>query len=155
MSVLKKDRHNSQIQYVYNAWLMEKEGIHFLFKISKRLRDLFCPILVESLSQIATYTARASEFYRKELSKVEVESHHHYLLEAYASLQSFDSQVTMLYDLVNENPGGSFEKDLSEKDARRKLDHTVEVLGALISEEMKLLEDELEKARQALEKFST
>lgn len=155
MSVLKKDRHNSQIQYVYNAWVMEKEGIRFLLKVSKRLKDVFCHTFIESLSQVATYTARASEFYRKELSKEEVESHHHYLLEAYASLQAFDGQLSILYGLANENPGGTFEKDLSESDARRKLDHAAEVLGGLISDEMKLLEEELEKAKLTLEKFSS
>lgn len=151
MSVLKKDRHDSQIKYVYDAWKLEVEVYTFLTKVSAKINRVLGPTLLELSSQLSTLTTEASEIYRKRLTQENFIMHHNKLLEAFAKAQALDSKLNIAYLVMSRNACGVFEKkNLSEKDSATKIDKEAAKLGEMMAEVIDELEVELEGAKASV-----
>lgn len=152
MSVLVKDRHISQIDYVYNSWKLQVEIVTFLMKLSSKVNRVVGPKILELSADLVTLTVEASEIYRKRLNEEDYNKHYSKVVEAFAKANALDVQLNVAYLVSSKAPTGSFTKELSEKDATRKLDNAAETMGELMAKVMDELEEEINEAKETLEK---
>ena len=141
MSVLATNRNVSSVQYVYTAQQIHREVLHFLSRLSKKYSLYLGMQTATSASNLLTYVAQAQAAYPADEQRRQLRKY--YIVQAQGALYALDLQLSTVYNILQSNPLGCFEKKSGEMmgkvDAQKRLDSMCVKLGKLIDEESKLL----------------
>lgn len=141
MSVLKSKRSVSKAEFINVAHQIYVETITFLTKLSARYSRLMAEPIARLAGEIQDNAEKANSIFpsddqRKRLREA-------YLLRARASLMALDARLLTVYEVLNQNPQGSFTNSKGESvpasKASEKLDKMAQHLGELIDQENDLL----------------
>lgn len=141
MSVLKSKRRESKIEFVRLAYLIYSDTLAFLTRLSNRYSRLMSDKIMELASEVLDGCEKANSIYPSDDIKKELRKK--YLLEARASLMALDVHMSIVYDILMQNPQGCFTKSngstIASAEAIAKLDKMAESLGNLIDFEARSL----------------
>lgn len=141
MSVLKNKRHISKMQYVTNAYAIERQSLDFV----KRLTVKNSRIYQEPITRLAMLQADiayiANEIYPSSLAEFHVRRVLLYLSEGI--LHALDKRMSDVYQSLMDNPQEAFcrqnGKPFDKDEAILRLDKMAERLGCAIDEQDALL----------------
>ena len=145
MSVLQSKRTTSRTEYINTAKDIYIETLTFLTKLSAKYSRLIANRIADLAGEVLDLCEKANHIYpsgednkciRKEM-----------LLNARA-LMALDVRLTTCYELMNRNPQGCFEKEISASTAKEKISKMADKLGVLIDKEKNLITAVMESDRK-------
>lgn len=141
MSVLKRHRSVSKMEYVNNANQIYLETISFLSRLSSRYTRLMAEDVMKLASALLDHCEQANSIYPSD--KVKREHREAHLVEAHAALNALDVHLEHVYEILMLNPQGAFTRSngdqMKSSDAIKKLDKMAESLGEKIDLEGDLI----------------
>lgn len=145
MSVLKSKRLESKAEFVNTAQKIDVETINFLSRLSARYSRLIGERIANLSGEVVIRAEKANGMPTNDDQGVRLRREH--LLEARASLNALDAQLTRCYLILMQNPQGAFTNGSGQAidagKANKKLDNMSQSLGELIDKEKALLNGQL------------
>lgn len=145
MSVLQSKRSVASTEFVNTARDIYIETLSFLTKLSHKYSRLVATQIAELAGEVMDFCIKANEIFPN--SEANKELRKECLLKARSSLGALDNRLSICYELMNRNPQGCFEKNVSSSEAKDKLSKMTEKVGNLIDAEFKLIKGVLESDR--------
>ena len=141
MSVLLCNRSTSTMQYVMTAKDIFVESVRFLSKLSSRYSDILSPVVMKLADELLSNTVKANGIFPSDSKSRELRRGH--LLEARASLDALEVELSLVYEILSENPEWAFSvqkgRPMSRQDAINLIHKKALTIGNKISEERNLL----------------
>lgn len=146
MSVLQSKRSVASTEFVNTAREIYLETLTFLTKLSSKYSRLVATQIAELAGEAMDFCIKANETFpsgetNKELRK-------EYLLRARSSFSALENRLGICYELMNRNPQGCFEKNISSSEAKDKISKMAEKVGNLLDTEYKLIKGVLESDKR-------
>lgn len=155
MSVLKNKRKDSHVEYLNCAYKIYIQTIEFISKLSARYSRIIASDVTHTAYNVLLNCEAANTIFPSDSARAKLREE--YLLKAKACLQSLDVALSIIYDILSQNPAGAFttcsNKDVAPDDARRKLENMSQSLGELIDSETKMLTKILKNDRDRLKQI--
>lgn len=149
MSVLKRHRSVSKMEYVNTANQIYLETLDILSRLSARYARLLAEDVIHLASAVLDHSEQANSIYPG--GKVKRELREGHLVSALAALNALDVHLEHVYNILMLNPQGAFTdtkgNKLSSSEAIKKLDHMADSLGTKIDLESDLLKGVLNSDR--------
>ena len=150
MSVLKAHRSESKAEFINTANQIYLYTIQFLSRLSARYSRLMSASVSQLASDVLDHAEKANSIYPSDPTRKELRKTH--LLEARAALMALDVHLAHCYDVMMLNPSGCFQtsagKQIDATTAKKKLDHTAQLLGEMVDKENRLLTNVLQSDKK-------
>ena len=141
MSVLKRHRTVSKMEYVNTANAIYLETLQFLTRLSARYARLVAADVMHLASEVLDHSEKANSIYPSDDVRKKLRERN--LLEARAAVLALDVHMAHVYELIMLNPQGCFTtsngKTLSSAEASERLDRMAQSLGEKLDEENAML----------------
>lgn len=99
MSVMQSKRSESKVQFVYNAFLLERHTYQVCAKFPQRYRFSLAKDMIETANKIHKYTRNTNRIFPK--SKDDYEKRERLIGQALDELDSMTNQIHLTIDLVS------------------------------------------------------
>lgn len=146
MSVLQSKRTTSRTEYINTAKDIYIETLTFLTKLSAKYSRLIAHRIADLAGDVLDICEKANHIYPSGEDNKRIRKE--MLLNARASLMALDVRLTTCYELMNRNPQGCFEKEISASTAKEKISKMADKLGVLIDKEKNLITAVMESDRK-------
>lgn len=141
ISVLKCNRSESQVEFVYTAEEIYKRTVDIISRLSARYSRLVGNDIVETAMKVLQECNIANNFYPSDEATLEKRKTHLRVAKGY--LKSLDYTLSYCYDILMLNPQGAFTnakgETLPSSKAKDKINKSSQTLGELISKEYELI----------------
>ena len=118
----------------------------FLTKLSAKYSRLIANRIADLAGEVLDLCEKANHIYPSGEDNKRIRKE--MLLNARASLMALDVRLTTCYELMNRNPQGCFEKEISASTAKEKISKMADKLGVLIDKEKNLITAVMESDRK-------
>lgn len=146
MSVLQSQRTISRTEFINTAKDIYVETLTFLTKLSAKYSRLIAVQISELAGEALDLCEKANQIYPS--SEDNKRMRKEMLVNARATLMALDVRLSLCYELMNRNPQGCFERDISASTAKEKISKMANKLGTLIDKEKSLIAAVIESDRR-------
>ena len=146
MSVLQSKRTTSRTEFINTAKDIYIETLTFLTKLSTKYSRLIAGRIADLAGEALDLCEKANQIYPSGEDNKRIRKE--MLVTARATLMALDVRLTLCYELMNRNPQGCFEKEISASTAKEKISKMADKLGTLIDKEKNLITAVIESDRK-------